>query len=160
MADLRTAPPSLENRPGYALAQAFRALRHALDDALRELDLTTPQWGALTCLQSCEWRTGAEMARLQHLTPQTMHTILHNLESAGLVVREPHPQHGTLLRVCLTELGHERLDEAARCVDDVEERMLNDLSGEERAMLMNLLTRCTRSLLESGPLPPADSCEV
>src|SRR5437588_11794569 len=89
--------------PGYLLAQTSRMLRHVMDDALRDLGLTTPQFAALACIEKLEGCTGADMARIHHLTPQTMNTILHNLEAGGLIYREHHPQHGTLLQIHLTE---------------------------------------------------------
>src|SRR5438309_366120 len=70
----------LEDYPAYAVAQAYRVQRHALDDALREIGLTTPQWGTLECIAKNENISGADMARLYHLTPQTMNTVLQNLE--------------------------------------------------------------------------------
>ena len=141
-----TAAAGPQSLPGYAIAQVFRVLRHETDRALRDLGLTTPQWGTLSCLAGNDGLTGADMARIHHVTPQTMHTILQNLEAAGLVVREPHPQHGTLLRVSLTEAGRERLDEANRRAQDVHERMLSRLDQRERTMLRDLLYRCMASL--------------
>lgn len=140
----------LERLPGFALAQAFRLLRHAMDDALREVGLTTPQWGLLMCGQEHDGISGAEMARLHHLTPQTVHTILTHLEDDGLVVRERHPSHGTLLRVRLTQAGFDRLEEATRRVRTVHERMLSDLNAGERAVLMSLLGRCATALERDG----------
>lgn len=140
----------LERLPGFALAQAAKVLRHAMDDALREVGLTTPQWGLLMCGREHDGISGAEMARLHHLTPQTVHTILTHLEDDGLVVRERHPTHGTLLRVRLTQAGFGRLDEATRRVRAVHERMLSDLDEGERALLMNLLGRCATALERDG----------
>jgi DNA-binding MarR family transcriptional regulator len=142
-----TGPPEeLQQLPGYPILEAFRALRHAMDDALREVDLTTPQWGALACLGFNDGLTGAEMARMHHLTPQTMHTILLNLEGAGLVVRDRDPEHGTLLRARLTDEGRERLDQAMERVAVVQGRLIAELDDGERATLAELLHRCTMSL--------------
>jgi len=139
-------PAVLGRVPGYGLAQAYRELRHAMDDALRGLDLTTPQWGALAYLEGMEGCSGAEMARVYHVTPQTMNTIIQNLEHDGLIVREPHPAHGTVLRVRLTDEGRQRLTEGTSRVEAVQERMVSDLTEDERDLLRNLLGRCAASL--------------
>lgn len=153
-----TVPAALSRLPGFAIAQAYRMQRHAMDDALRDLGLTTPQWGTLACLGQMEGVSGADMARIHHLTPQTMHTILHNLEDDGLIVRDPHPKHGTVLLVRLTELGQERLAEATRRVEAIQEQMVSDLSDEERALLVELLGRCTQTLASSGAIKPDGFC--
>lgn len=155
-AAVRTIP---SDQPAYQMMQAYRLLRHASDDALRDLELTTPQFAALACLGRGDGLSGAEMARIHHMTPQTMHTILLNLEHAGLVVREPHPQHGTLLRVCLTDAGRSRLEDARRRLSEVQSEMLRGLTHDERRALAYLLGRCIRALEESaGPEPPGDDC--
>ena len=141
----------LRSLPGYALAQAFRIMRHALDAALRDIGLTTPQWGTLKCIAEHEEISGAEMARLHHLTPQTMNTILQNLEHADLIRREHHPAHGTVLVIKLTETGWERLDEAVGRVLAVQDQMLSDFSLEERDLLLSLLNRCVAALTRDGP---------
>ena len=147
---------TLGTMPSYTLAQAYRMLRHAMDDALRESYLTTPQWGALGCVAQNEGISGAELARMHHLTPQTMNTILQNLEEHGMIRREPHPTQGTVLRVFLTTKGHERLVEATRGVEAVQERMLSYLSTGEREHLIELLERCMAAL-EAGGLASTDS---
>ena len=151
-------PLSIQRLPGYALAEAFRMMRHAMDDALRDVDLTTPQWGTLVCLGEREGLTGADMARIHHLTPQTMHTILQNLETAGLVVRDRDPEHGTLLRTHLTRMGRERLVEAMTRVQVVQERLVSDLNKQERETLIDLLHRCARSIRVEGASPVSDMC--
>lgn len=141
--------------PGYALDLTYRMLRHAMDEALRERGLTTPQWAALECMAQHEGISGAEMARIHRVTPQTMNTILQNLEQNRMIVREPHPTHGTVLRALLTDEGRKQLAEATRRVEAVQERMLSALSPDERATLLQLLERCMGAL-EAGGLAGAD----
>ncbi len=141
----------LDTLPGYRVAQVYRLLRHAMDDALREVGLTTPQWAALCCMVQHEEVSGAEMARMHHVTPQTMNTILQNLENNGMIVREPHPRHGTVLRVHLTDEAGERLEDVVRRVEAVQENMLRALSVPEREILMELLGRCMASLEAGDP---------
>jgi DNA-binding MarR family transcriptional regulator len=146
---------TLGTLPSYTLAQVYRLLRHAMDDTLRERYLTTPQWAVLGCVAQNEGISGAELARMHHLTPQTMNTILQNLEEHGMIRRERHPAQGTVLRVFLTDTGHERLVEATRRVEAVQERMLSNLSASEREQLTTLLERCMAGL-EAGGLANAD----
>src|SRR5438270_919773 len=114
-----------EDRIGYALKRAYQAQRTAFDDALRDLGLTMAQWGALKCLQMHEGFTSAELARMACCTPQTMNDIVLHLEKAGLVEREPHPTHGTILPAHLTAAGSAVLIECDSRVEAIEERMLS-----------------------------------
>jgi DNA-binding MarR family transcriptional regulator len=129
-----------------------------MDHELRQIGLTTPQWGTLMCLAENDGLSGADMARIHHMTPQTMHTILHNLEHAGYIEREPHPQHGTILRVRLTPEGGEKLAEAKRRVETVHDRMVGALRPEEQDQLMDLLGRCNRALQDGTEVDPVLPC--
>jgi DNA-binding MarR family transcriptional regulator len=99
--------------------------------------------------------SGAELARIHHVTPQTMNSVLQNLEHHGLIRREPHPTQGTVLRVFLTDTGRACLTEATRRVEAVQERMLVPLSASEQEHLKELLERCMGAL-EAGGLASAD----
>ncbi|MGI8825081.1 MAG: MarR family winged helix-turn-helix transcriptional regulator [Chloroflexota bacterium] len=84
-----------------------------------------------------------------------MHTILQNLEQNGMIVREPHPTQGTVLRVAVTDEGRECLEDATGRVEAVQERMLSYLSVDERETLVDLLGRCMAAL-EAGGLASAE----
>lgn len=131
---------------GFALVRAYRTFRHEMDAALREVGLTTPQWGALSCLNRMGGLSGAEMARIQCTTPQTMHTVLTHLEQSGYIVRKPGPSHGHMLLVQLTDDGRAALERAAERVADVDRRLTSCLSARERETLLSLLTRCMGAL--------------
>jgi DNA-binding MarR family transcriptional regulator len=90
------------------------------------------------------------LARHSFVTPQTMNGIVTNLETAGLVVRRSHPEHGRVLQACLSEEGVGLVVRAHRVVEAIEERMLSDLGKEERRWLLDALRKCTDSL-EAGP---------
>ena len=77
---------------GYILKRTQLALRGAMDDALVTVNLTTPQYAALSELSEEQGLSNAELARRCFVTPQTMHQILRGLErtssfTRGLVLR-------------------------------------------------------------------------
>ncbi|MFC7302629.1 MarR family winged helix-turn-helix transcriptional regulator [Streptomyces monticola] len=90
--------------------------------------------------------TGAELARAEKITPQSVLAIVSALESAGLVERTPHPTDGRRLLVALTdqgltylrerrEAGHSRLAELiADRLSPAEQRLL----GEATVLLRRL----------------------
>jgi DNA-binding MarR family transcriptional regulator len=126
-----------------------------MDEALRSRGLTTPQYAALSALAGEPGLSGADLARRSFVTPQTINGVLANLESAGLIERHPHPEHGRVLQAYLTEPGEELASRARREVEDIEERMLSGLSIEDRIWLTEML-RSRADALESGEAASGD----
>ena len=109
---------------GYLLRQAQAAVRLAHDVALAEVGLTTPQFLVLTLLDAYPGASGAELARIAQLTPQTMNLIARKLERERLIARDEHETHGRVLRLTLTTLGTSRLRQAKMLSDKIERRIL------------------------------------
>ena len=127
---------------GYQLKRAQHALRLRMDEALKEVGLTTPQYVALSILEEEPGLSGAELARRSFVTPQTMNVILAKLESAGLIFRNPHPEHGRVLQTYLTDKGEHLLSGAHELVEVVEERMVGSLGQKDRVRLAETLDGC------------------
>ena len=64
-----------EGHLGYLLRQASAAFRGATDRALAQLGVTTPQFGVLTMIVAYPGLSGADLARLSFLTPQTINVM-------------------------------------------------------------------------------------
>ena len=117
-----------------------------MDAELREMDVTTPQYAALSVLAEEPGLSNAALARRSFVTPQTMNQIMLRLEAAGLVERRAHPEHGRVLQAYLTEEGNNLRKECAIRVDALEGRMISGLSEAERLTLLELLQRCSAAL--------------
>ena len=139
---------ALAGRIGYQMKRAEHALRLEMDDELRKLGLTTPQYAALSVLAEGPGLSGAEVARRCFVTPQTMNGVLVKLEGAGLVSRRAHPQHGRVLQAYPTQEGEKLVVRAHRVVVEIEERMLEDLESDERLGLLEMLRDCADALVE------------
>ena len=137
---------TLGRRIGYQMKRAQHALRLEMDDVLRELGLTTPQYAALSVLAEGPGSSGAEVARRCFVTPQTMNGVLVKLEHAGLISRRTHPEHGRVLQAYLTPEGEDKLAQAHHAVVGIEERMLSGLGRDERLSLLEALRGCAESL--------------
>jgi DNA-binding MarR family transcriptional regulator len=134
---------------GYLLRQAQLTLRGALDAALRDLGITTPQYSVLSVLEIEPGLSGAELARTSMLTPQTTNGILVALERAGHIVRTPTTRDGRVLQARLTDTGRALLDRARERVAEVERRMTAPLTEQQTAQLRQWLVACARALDES-----------
>lgn len=124
---------------GYLLRQASAGNRLRMERALSDLGVTSPQFVVLTMAGAYPGLSGADVARLALLTPQTVSVIVANLEKAGAIARRPHPVHGRIQAIALTAAGEALL---ARCRERVmvnEARLRATLSPEEEAVVRRWL---------------------
>jgi DNA-binding MarR family transcriptional regulator len=141
----------ISERLGGDLKQVVDDLMTAKQAAVKPAGLTVPQYAALLWLIDNAGISAAALARLCHVTPQTMTTILQNLESAGLIVRTPHPWHRNMLETRLTEAGMAAFDIADNRAVAVERRLAAEFTAEERETLRALLARCSATLTRQPP---------
>ena len=119
----------------YLLRQAQAATRLTLERALAELGVTQPQFAVLTMLKAYPGLSGADLARVALLTPQTVGQIIRNLERAGAIGKTPHPVHGRVLQWTLSRTGVTLLRRCRRHAMALERRLAAGLSPRtERAV--------------------------
>jgi DNA-binding MarR family transcriptional regulator len=133
-------------RLGHAIKRAEQALMAEKSGALREFDLTVPQYSALLVLSYKPGASGAQLARSCVVTPQTMATVLSNLEAKGLIEREPSTVHQRVLVTRLTRTGHSLLKRADARARVIEERLSEAFEPAEREQLRELLERAIKAL--------------
>ncbi len=139
-------PDPMAKRVGYVLKRAQHALRSRMDDALRPLGLTAPQYAVLSALELDPGISNAALARAAFVTAQTMQGIVANLERAGLLERSADPAHGRILKGQLTEKGTKLLREAHVQVERIEAIMISALKSDEVACLAARLIACADAL--------------
>lgn len=135
---------------GYRLKATQHALRLQMDEALRSLDLTTPQYSVLAQLELKPGISNASLARSSFITAQTMHGIISNLEKRKLVERSSDPEHGRILSASLSKEGLAMVQKAHQMICDVEARMLRTLSPEKKVLLEEILSECFANLQEGA----------
>jgi DNA-binding MarR family transcriptional regulator len=146
LAMIRPPPPG-EGKRGeqghlaYLLRQAQAATRLTIERALAELGVTSPQFLVLTMLRAYPGLSGADLARVAFLTPQTVGVIIRNLERDGAIRKTPHPIHGRVLQWTLTRRGTGLLDKCRRHVQAVERRLVAGLSAKSQATVRFWLAR-------------------
>ena len=121
------------------------ATRQALEEAIRDADLTVSQANVLTELAYGKARSNAELARVHSVTPQTMIEILASLERRGLISRMTKLA-GRAMPAELTREGHSSVLSVHRAMRSVEERLLSSLSRDDVSRLRRLLEDCLAAL--------------
>jgi DNA-binding MarR family transcriptional regulator len=135
-----------DERLGLHLKRVELELNTVKTAAVRPAGLTVPQYAALLVLNEEPGISAAELARRCLVTPQTMTTILRNLESAGLIERTPHPLHRHVIETRITPAGRKAHDQADERAAGVERRLSDAFTPEELDILRALLARVSESL--------------
>ena len=128
-----------EGHIGYLLRQASAAHRNRMERALADLGITPPQFSVLTMLVAYPMISGADLARIALLTPQTVSLIVANLERAGAIQRHPDAVHGRILHIEATESGRRLLSKCRSRVQAVEDGLLKGLGKDQEAAVRSWL---------------------
>jgi DNA-binding MarR family transcriptional regulator len=132
----------------YLLRQAQAATRLTLERALADLGVTPPQFAVLTMLNAYPGLSGADVARVALLTPQTVGVIIGNLERDGAIRKTPHPVHGRVLQWTLTRRGSDLLDKCRRRVSVVERRLIDGLGAKAETIIRRWLAKIAVNMHE------------
>lgn len=147
-ADAKTVP-----RVGYLVYRVERRLRARLDEELRLLGVSTPEYVTLSLLRERDGLSCAQLARWVLVTPQAMNLVISALERRKLVRRRPDPKHRRVLRASVTPKGLETLERCDRSVDRIEADMLGDLPAETVEVVRAALGSFAHSLQVTNPSP-------
>jgi DNA-binding MarR family transcriptional regulator len=140
-------PPPGEGKRGeqgylaYLLRQAQSTTRLAMERSLADLGVTPPQFVVLTMLRAYPGLSGADLARVAMLTPQTVGVIIRNLERDGAIRKTPHPVHGRVLQWTMTPRGAALLDKCRRHAQAIERRLVAGLSANAQRLIRRWLAR-------------------
>lgn len=149
-------PPAGQGKRGekghlaYLLRQAQAATRLTMERALADLGVTPPQFAVLTMLKAYPGLSGADLARVALLTPQTVGVIIRNLERSGAIRMTPHPVHGRVLQWTLTRRGGALLGKCRRHVQALERRLMAGLGAKAQATVRRWLSKIAADLQQHG----------
>ncbi|MGI5486651.1 MarR family winged helix-turn-helix transcriptional regulator [Microtetraspora malaysiensis] len=148
--DEKKVAESVAWRPGGAVKRAEQALMAEKSRVLRPFGLTVPQYAAMYALSLAPGISGAKLARLCSVTPQSMATVIKTLESRGLVERRPSSDHAQVLVTRLSRAGQALLRKADAEAVAVERRLVDAFTPDEIALLRELLERAVVVLTDGG----------
>jgi DNA-binding MarR family transcriptional regulator len=155
LAGVRPPPPGQGKRGekgylAYLLRQAQAATRLTLERALADLGVTPPQFVVLTMLKAYPGLSGADLARVALLTPQTVGVIIRNLERDGAIRKKPHPVHGRVLQWTLTRRGQALLGQCRARGRALERRLQAGLAPKAQAAIRRWLSKIAADPRQDG----------
>ena len=131
---------------GYQLKHVQAALRTRMDEALRPLGLSAPQYLCLELLSRTPGASTSDLAREAFVTRQTMSTLLRALVDRGLAQRAAQAPSGRALPLQLTPKGWSLLKEASRVTVEIERVMISPLSESQLRAVQEALSACIAAL--------------
>ena len=114
------------------------------------LGVTPPQFIVLTMLKAYPGLSGADLARVALLTPQTVGVIIRNLERDGAIRKTPHPVHGRVLQWTMTRRGAALLDKCRRHARALDRRLAAGLSAKAQVAVRRWLSKIATDLQQEG----------
>lgn len=123
----------------YLLRQASAAVRQRLEQGFADRAMTLPQFTILTMLKAYPGLSGAELARISLLTPQTVNVITANLLKRGAIARGRSAEDKRIFVLSLTPAGAEDLAFCRAIADRIEQELLHGLSGADEAVIRRWL---------------------
>lgn len=141
----------MNDKPEYEsinllLRMICQAQRSQMSDALAKIGLYAGQEMVLWHLWRQEGLTQSQLVERMCVQPPTISKMLDRLEKAGLLERRPDAENSHLSRVYLTRRGHMSQHAVRDIWMDIEERLIQRLSVEERIVLRRLLLQVHENL--------------
>lgn len=140
---------SVRETIGYLLAQAAKEHRGRVGESYSELGIRIGQDMVLLQLWGEDGLSPTELANRLRVEPGTVSKVLSRMEKAALVIRRRDPRDARSFKVYLTESGKALREPVSSRWEGVEDRMLQSLSPEERALLRRLLSQVRDNLSRS-----------
>ncbi len=125
---------------------AKKAIAEATDTAFHRHGLRSGQQWILRCLWAEDGLSPGEVARRLDLATPTVTKAASRMESAGLLLRQPHPTDARLVRLHLTDRGRGLEKTVSDEMHHLAQRALGSLAPEEQAALVRYLAEIRRNL--------------
>jgi DNA-binding MarR family transcriptional regulator len=132
----------------YVVKQLELVTRAQLDALLKPAGVTALQYTALTVLARRPSMSSADLARASFVSAQSTADLVGALERRRLIQRAVDEENRRRMVIALTDEGRAFLAEYDPQVAEVEERMLQDLDGDQRETFRAFLNACRRSLAQ------------
>ena len=130
-------------RAGFLIHDASRLRRTVVDQRLRSHGITRSQWWVLTNLS----RGGQE-------------GLVDRLEENELVERVPDAQDRRAKRVLMSRKGKALLAKLEVIAVGINQEIMKDISAEEEAQLISILSKMKHNLKEMDAVPSSNSPRI
>jgi MarR family transcriptional regulator, organic hydroperoxide resistance regulator len=124
------------------MKRILMSFRARLDEELRPRGVTTAQLQILHAIRSSPGSSGAQLARVCQMTPQSMQVLIQKTEKDGWMERRKDRENDRVLVASLTKAGERLMRDAEAVVGRIEKQLWVGVSAVEVAVLVRVLERC------------------
>ncbi len=135
-----------ELQPVYLIIALQHQLRRTLDATFAEMGLSITQYAALSMVHEGCSPSATEIAQRLSVRRQAVSKTIVDLEVRGLVHRVPHPTHGRVLALSLTQKGRALVQACDQRARQIAQQMLDGVIPEQQGMLVQILQQCLANL--------------
>jgi len=140
------APSRLLSKPTWLISQASVHAHRLLTEALAGADARGYHYRLLAALDEFGPASQATLGRRTEMDRSDVVAALNELAARGLVERAADPGDRRRNVITVTPAGRARLEELDGLLAGVQDQLLMPLSGRERRVLTDLLTRVLEHL--------------
>lgn len=135
--------PSLDlnQAPGHLIRRLHQIAVAAFAQEAGDADITPVQFGLLKVLADHPGMDQVSLAKRVALDAATSGSVIARLEAKGWIVRSSDQRDRRRKLIEATPLGLQTLDAVMASVSKAQDVILGPLAGEERALLMRLLSK-------------------
>lgn len=126
---------------GYEIAKIHKALRSKLQSILEPYGITVQQFEVMRVLGAEEVLTAAQLVDHLISDSSTIMSILKNLESKGMLERQPDERDHRIKRINLTEKGNMLLSQSMLSVLRHNTQMHERCTDNELAILRHVFAK-------------------
>lgn len=130
----------------YLMSRLTFSLNQMLKTDLKKFGLTISNWRVLAVLAAETEVTVNELAEYAMIEQSTASHLIDRMEEEGLLVRKRGEGDGRVRSISLTETGQEKYETVRHTVLAHTNRVLRDVTPEERQALETTLTKMRNNL--------------
>ena len=128
---------------GLLFIRAYHKWHGLIKNKLRTIDLTHPQFVALTTLAALqrqqEWVSQTDIARFSDMDVMTVSQIIRLLVKKGLIMREVHPKDSRVNIILLTDTGLQKVNQALPLVEGIDQAFFGKLENNTETLKQLLI---------------------
>jgi MarR family transcriptional regulator, transcriptional regulator for hemolysin len=135
-------------RLSFLIHDVSRMRRTAFDQLMKPLGVTRAQWWVLAHLSRNDGMVQRQLADALDVGKASLGTFLEKLEASGLIERRADPIDKRANRVYMARAGQQLLKQMTQLENVFNERILHDLSQQDRETMIRTLTCIKQALSE------------
>jgi len=124
----------------YLINRVARVMLRGVDEKFHQHGLTVSKWRILAVLSDRGTCRFGELAELTSIEPATLNRFVGALSKEGLIRRRRSTSDARAVRIALTERGEEVFTGTLPWALDVENQMIQGLSGHDIEQLKRMLS--------------------